>query len=124
MNTNQIGLISESKILTRFLEKGEIVLKPVGDQRYDLVLDRGGDFMRVQCKTGRIKDNGAIEFGTSSLDKSYIGEIDYFAVYVPEINTVFLVPVNDVGEKKGYLRLLLPANKQKKHINYAYKYVY
>jgi len=125
LDTNRKGKLAETKSIARFLEKGEIVLTPVTDERYDLVLDRGEHFIRVQCKMGHIKDGGVIEFNSSSVDrKSYRGDADYFSVYVPKINTLFMVPVGDVSESKGYLRLVPPANNQKKDIRYMYKYIY
>ena len=42
-DTNRIGAISESAIITRFLQLGYVVLTPYGgNQRYDLVIDDAG----------------------------------------------------------------------------------
>jgi hypothetical protein len=45
--------------------------------------------------------------------------IDYFAVYCPETDSVYLVPA--AGIARGYcaLRVDPPANRQSKHINRA-----
>jgi hypothetical protein len=55
-STNHIGNISESAIITRFLQLGYSILIPYGrKQRCDLLVeDDEGQFWRVQCKTGRI----------------------------------------------------------------------
>ena len=43
------------------------MLIPFGDnQRYDLVVEREGNFVRVQCKTGRVRKEGQILFNTCS----------------------------------------------------------
>lgn len=99
------GDIAESQVLAALIRAGEKVLLPFGDNhRYDLVLDRDGVFHRVQTKTGRLK-NGSIRFATTTVIRSkgnyqyrrgYLGEIEYFGVYCPENNHVYLVPVGDV----------------------------
>src|SRR5262249_30713483 len=51
-NTKSIGEVSEAIILAEFLKAGFPVLLPFGDnQRYDMVVEVGGRFLRVQCKT-------------------------------------------------------------------------
>ncbi|MDQ2906076.1 MAG: group I intron-associated PD-(D/E)XK endonuclease [Ktedonobacteraceae bacterium] len=68
-DTNSIGSISESAIVTRFLQLGYEVLTPYGrDQRYDLVVENADEqFSRIQCKTGKVEDNGTVMvFNTAS----------------------------------------------------------
>jgi len=94
-------------------------LTPFGDnQRYDLVVDLRTKFLKIQCKTGRIKA-GAIIFPTSSSQahrgkgrQSYRGQIDLFAVYCPENRRVYVVPVDDVGTCEGSLRIEATKNNQ------------
>ena len=55
-NTKAIGEISEAMILAEFLKAGIPVLMPFGDnQRYDMVVEAGGQFLNVQCKTARYR---------------------------------------------------------------------
>lgn len=92
------------------------------------MLDRGGIFIRVQCKTGRIR-NGSIAFATCSTNwnqgtrRTYHGEADVFAVYEPTTDTVYLVPVQDVGNKEAKLRLD-PVTSVQRHIRWAHPYKY
>lgn len=124
-----VGERSEGIIIAAFLRAGKTVLMPFGDnQRYDLVLDEDGSFVRIQCKTGRIID-GAVEFATSSTyahrggqRRDYIGQADRFAVYSPELDKVYIVPVVDVGRSAARLRLELPKNGQSKNIRLASDY--
>ena len=52
VNTKAIGEVSEAAILAEFLKAGFPVLLPFGDnQRYDMVIEVSGRFLRVQCKT-------------------------------------------------------------------------
>ena len=55
-NTKAIGTISESVVLSEFLKAGFPVLLPFGDNlRYDMVIEAGGRFLSVQCKTARYR---------------------------------------------------------------------
>lgn len=113
MNSKRIGNISEAKILAKCVEKQWVVLLPFGDnERYDLVIDRGGGFERVQVKTGRLR-NGVIIFNAHSTvgrartnsHKGYLGEADLFGVYSSELDKVYLVSVNNVGSTVVSLRV-------------------
>lgn len=131
LTTNQIGNITEAMIISKLLKNGKQVLLPFGEgYRYDLVIEDDDEkFKKVQCKTGRIR-NGVIIFNTCSLffntkeryKKSYINEIDLFAVYCPDNETVYLVPVKEVGKTKAALRIEPTKNNQKKFIRYAKDY--
>jgi hypothetical protein len=109
-NPKTIGERSEAVIIAKLLLRGEVVLQPFGDnQRYDLVIDRNGTFVRVQCKTGRLVD-GIIKFYSSSnaggySKRSYYGEVEMFAVYCPENDRVYLVPIEDAASVVTTLRV-------------------
>src|SRR5262249_59625863 len=86
-----------------------------------------------ECKTGRIV-RGAIGFPTSSMHapsrtglekttrRSYRGQVDLFGVYCPENGKVYLVPVGEVPENWGWLRLVPPRNNQRKLVRWACDY--
>ena len=62
-----VGTRSEAAILLRFIELGYDVLVPHGvNHRYDFVIDQGDRFLRIQCKTGRLR-NGAIDVQPASV---------------------------------------------------------
>lgn len=132
-DTNRIGEISESAIITRLLQLGYVVLIPYGgNQRYDLVIeDADGHFWRIQCKTGRIDEGSAvIRFNTAIRNvtgknrqsRNYRGQCDYFAIYNEELNKVYLVPVDQVGTTSAALRLTTAKNKQEKNTLWAKDY--
>ncbi len=111
-----IGERSEAMILAALLRHGRTVLKPWGDnQRYDLVIDEGGGkFSRVQCKTARFSaDRRYLVFSACSnaggyKKKHYREQIEVFAVYSPDLDKVFMVPVNDANTSETYLWLEKP----------------
>lgn len=96
-HTKTKGDISEAMIAARLLQSGKAVSKPMGDnQRYDLIVDDGIKLLKVQCKTGRLKA-GAVLFATcSSTNKDmYVGQVDLFGVYCPELDSVYIIPMAD-----------------------------
>jgi len=129
VNSKDIGERTEAQVLAAFLRRGDIVLLPFGDnQRYDLALDDNGKLIRVQCKTGRLRD-GAVRFKACSTyahrgrkSKSYKGQIELFGVYCMEIDKIYLVPVDDVGIREGILRIVPPRNNQGSKIRWAKDY--
>ncbi len=132
-NTSQTGEISRTQIIAALTLQGKRVLLPLGDfQRYDLVLDDGGRFLRVQCKTGRLS-HGAILFNPCSIDsrskqggcvrKGYSEEeIDLFGVYCPDNHTCYLVPVTETARTACFLRVEAPRNGQATRIRWAADY--
>jgi hypothetical protein len=125
-----VGHRSETAILAAFVERGFEVLLPWGiNRRYDMVLDLGDRFARVQCKTGRLK-NGAVEFSARSirsntittLARNYVGEVDFFAVYCPANRAVYVVPCDDTTLNNVYLRVEPTTNNQSKRIRWAASY--
>jgi len=113
MDTKRIGDISEAEIIVALLKLGKTVLKPIGDNnRYDLVIEEDGNFFRVQCKTGKMV-NGSIRVAVKSIYlsskgpviKNYKGQVEFFAVYCPQIDKVYLVPEEEVGVNQISLRV-------------------
>lgn len=133
MHTIQKGDISVAMLTAKFLQLGFVVMKPMSElQRYDLVIDRSlsGEFERIQCKTGRLRD-GAVRFNSSSSlahhkngggRKSYVGEIELFGVYCPDNGECYLVPVEDVGLVQGSIRTSPAKNGQQKNVRLAEDY--
>jgi hypothetical protein len=109
------------------------IFVPFGENtRYDLVIDNGSCLRRVQCKTGRLKDGG-IHFPTCSTyahhpnprvrRRDYAGEIDDFAVYCPDLGSVYLIPIEDVPTRAlGVLRVTPARNGQRKGVRLAAAY--
>jgi hypothetical protein len=65
-----VGQRTEAAILSELVRRGYSVLLPFGvNQRYDLVLDLDGKFVRAQCKTGRLR-NGVVFFSTKSVQSN------------------------------------------------------
>src|SRR5262245_64116192 len=103
-DTSSIGNKSEAIVLAALVHAGYSPLLPFGGGGpYDLVVDDGSRFLRVQCKTGRLI-RGAVVFPTSTWvrankSRSYHGYADYFGVFCPDNGEVDFVPVDDVPDR-------------------------
>jgi PD-(D/E)XK endonuclease len=127
-NTKLIGEISEAIVLVEFLKAGFPVALPFGDnQRYDIVVEVGGSFLRVQCKTARVIKGGAVVcFNARSTNpperstlSSYRNQADLFAAYSPHTKQVYVLPVDEVPETDVWMRLLPVRNNQRLRIRWA-----
>jgi hypothetical protein len=128
-----IGDRTTLAVMLALVEAEIPVSVPFGENcRYDLVIDRGGRLLRVQCKTGRLR-SGAVQFATASTyghlpspretRRDYVGQIDAFAVHCPETRTVYLVPIDDVSSRSSaHLRVSPPRNSQRRRIRSAADY--
>jgi hypothetical protein len=128
-----IGDRSTLAIMLALHEAGYELLIPFGENtRYDLVIDDGVRLARVQCKTGRLRRGGVIFSACSSyahhpnpsmVTRSYLGQIDYFAVFCRETGCSYLIPIEDVQLKsRGKLRVGPPRNNQRIGIRFAADY--
>src|SRR5579871_3449001 len=132
-----VGTESEMVIATALTLAGYTVLTPNGYMhRYDLVIeDAEGKFWKIQCKTAWLsKDRATLKFnGYSLLMKgqkgrsvskrmTYENDVDYFAVYSPDTQKVYLLPIADVNNTENNLRLIPMGNNQEKRVRYAAEY--
>jgi hypothetical protein len=128
-----VGDRSTLAIMLALRLQGNAILVPFGENtRYDIVTDNGSRLSRIQCKTGRFR-NGAVIFPTCStyahhpnpkvMQRDYQGQIDEFAVYCPDLGTVYLIPIEDVATtREGRLRVTPTLNSQRKRIRLAAAY--
>jgi hypothetical protein len=128
MTPSEIGARAEAAVATALITAGKEVYVPLfaAHSRVDLVFVDGNGFHRVQCKSSRIV-NMVLMFRTCSntnrTHKDYRGQIDFFGVYSPQLDRVFLVPVDDVPIRDGFLRLEPARNGQQKGVRWARDYI-
>jgi PD-(D/E)XK endonuclease len=132
LNTSQKGAVAEMAIAAEAVKAGVVVLRPLAEGgRYDLVFEIAGHFVRVQCKSARrAGDVIGAYVGTCRLTpRGYVRttygahEVDAVAVYCPELDSCYLVPVEDLrGRAKIHLRLAPARNNQEVAISYAADY--
>ena len=108
------GNISESILLQAYLKAGLIVSIPFGSGApYDLIVDTGKRAYKIQVKTGwyrkgcvifrgnrRVRESAPYKARTYTED-----EVDFFAVYYPPSESVYVVPHSFFCRGFGCLRL-------------------
>ena len=128
INTNTIGMISETKILLWCVEHNITISIPYGEKaRYDQIWEANGQLFRVQIKTAHLDPTGeSIEFNCYSVSngkKHFYSktDIDYFAVWFEDI--VYLVPIEECSStKKLRLTDIYDRAKYANHTNWAKDY--
>ena len=129
---NRIGDLSHVKIVAALIAAGKFLWSPMRQAgRTDLLMEEEGSYSRIQCKTGHIF-RGAVAFPVYSLRAArretgwrriaadYEGQVDFFGVYCPENDKVYLVPIGSISSKRMcHLRLDPARNNQQKLIRRA-----
>jgi hypothetical protein len=128
LTTNQKGAIAETAIAYAAVKAGISVLRPVADERYDLVFDLGSRFVRVQCKSA-ILQQAVVVVRCRSCRRSADGfirrtysstEIDAFAAYCAEVERCFFLPIELFDRRTTIQLRLAPArNNQRRGVNWA-----
>jgi hypothetical protein len=132
LTPTQKGSIAEAVIAAEAVKAGVRVLRPlVEGGRYDLAFDVGGRFFRVQCKSA-VRRGDVIVVGTRTCRHTPTGyvrtvytaaEVDAVAIYCPDNDSCYFVPISDVrGRSIIHLRLAPARNNQKFAITYAADY--
>jgi hypothetical protein len=131
--TKVAGDITEAVVLSEFIKQGFPVLLPFGeDHRYDMVIEAGGRFLRVQCKTaspcGANGDRSCLRFhayshrfdsGKFRGREDYRRVADLFAAYAPSTGQVYVLAVDEVPKSDVWLRLTPARNGQQIGIRLA-----
>lgn len=126
--TSARGNVSELRVATAYVEAVFAVSMPIGGgAHYDLIVDTGERLLKVQVKTGRLR-NGCVIFpmqrfsGHSGRPQSYArGEIDLFAVYCPSNANIYVWQFGD-NPTQGYLKYSETRNNQQQKIRWAKDY--
>lgn len=127
------GNISEAVLLQEYLKAGLIVSVPFGSGApYDLVVDAGSRPYKIQVKTGWYR-KGCIIFrghrrvreATPYKARAYTeNEVDFFAVYYPPNDSIYVVPRSVCSGGFGCLRLEPVLKGQRKLIRWALDYTW
>lgn len=129
-DTKSVGDRSEAEVIPALIRNGFSVSIPFGENHpYDLLADDGSKIHRIQVKTGRLLASGSIVFNCYSSHlhrggpcRSYLGEVEYIAVYCPQLHKVYLIPESDITRTQAYLRVLPARNCQNRKLRWAVDY--
>lgn len=111
MNLRDRGTHSEFIVSSRLMELGYAVSIPTTEERYDLVVDVGNEFVSVQVKRMRRDERNAIIFDCKSSYNGITGgetytsdEIDGFVAHNPENDNLYWVDVDEAPNTAMSLR--------------------
>ena len=127
LSPSRAGARTEAAVASALARRGFDVYLPAFsvNGRVDLVYDRGGHLVRVQCKTAR-SHGATLAFHTTSLTnnmaRAYDGEIDEFGVYAPATGLVYLVPIGAAPKHTCFLRTEPAGNGQTAGVRWAADY--
>jgi hypothetical protein len=132
LTPSQKGAAAEAEITAALIRLDLVVLRPMCEGgRYDLAIDAGAKILRVQCKWASRRGNVLTARCITSrhtprgyLRSTYSAEeIDAIAVYAPDTDRCYLIPV---GETEGHvtlsLRLTPTRNNQAQRVRWAHDY--
>jgi len=103
MDTKLTADIAESAVTTELLRRGFRVLKPVGDRLpYDLVLDCGQRFLRIQVKSAwyeESKDMYTVDSRRTKTNRRFMkraryeeGAFDFAILYIADKQVFYVMP--------------------------------
>ena len=123
MNTNEIGNMTESVILSEFQKNGIAVSIPFGrNEVYDFVIKTKNGFKSVQVKHGTYKNGCVVADIThkrtykKTTKDSYKGLVDYIAIWCSYNNSSYLIDLNAFeANQNAILRIESP--KRNNHIS-------
>ncbi|MDP9245675.1 MAG: group I intron-associated PD-(D/E)XK endonuclease [Chloroflexota bacterium] len=130
-DTTAAGDLVELEVTLALMRNGRRILKPLSaGSRYDLLIDDGDRFIRVQCKSGVMRA-GRILFRVYSVNASrraprtYQGEVDAFGVHCRDTGQCYLVPMEAVAAHRAMvaLRVSPTLNRQARGVRHAQDFV-
>lgn len=126
------GNSSEAIVLAAYIQAGFLVSLPFGGgAAYDLVVDTGIRFIKVQVKTGKL-GAGCILYNArrhrgskyNTFSRYRENEIDVFAVWCPSNQQLYVVPAEHLLSVEGRLRIVETQNFQHKKVKWAQDYTW
>lgn len=126
VDTIHRGNAAEAAVLHHLVLADIHVLVPFGGGLpFDLgaVAPPDGRILRIQVKSGRVRGD-CVAFNSCSTDhglgrQNYRGRADLIAVYVRELDRVFMLPADECPNFVGLLRLRPARNNQRRGIRFA-----
>ena len=132
ISSSQKGAAAEAEIAAALIRLDVVVLRPLCEgRRYDMVIDTGATLLRVQCKWAS-RRAGVLTARCNTCRRTQSGyqrtlysaeEIDAIAVYAPDTDRCYLLPIEEIeGHPAITLRLEPTRNNQAKHVRWARDY--
>jgi antitoxin (DNA-binding transcriptional repressor) of toxin-antitoxin stability system len=132
LDTNRKGAIAEAEIAAAAIRLGIPVLRPLAEHgRYDLALELGDRFLRVQCKWARRRGSVILvpcrtnRRAAEGFRRTFYShdEIDALAAYCADVDRCYLLPGPMIwGKTMIQLRLEPARNHQRAGLHFSTHY--
>jgi hypothetical protein len=125
LSPSAAGALAEAAVASALVRAGHAVYAPIfsAHSRVDLVYEKDGRFVGVQCKTARSMRNNTLYFRTCSntgnSPRAYAGAVDEFGVYSLHTGLVYVLPASAMPSRGCSLRLLPTRNGQSAGVRWA-----
>ena len=112
MNTKNIGIVSELKIMSELVSKGIVVSQPYGDNApYDFIIDINGDLLKIQIKTAEKLKSDSMKIslckrvGAKRLGRELYSSlgIDAVIAYSREENEFYFINLHDYKDVQEFV---------------------
>lgn len=125
-DTKSKGDLGQAMVVADVLKRGYKVALPLGeDWRYDLIIQRDSELLKVQCKYVTAKNNVVKARCETHDGRNYYKytdrDLDYMAIYDSVSDRCYYIASSYINEGRSSISLRLdkPKNKQKKKILFA-----
>lgn len=121
MTTKELGILGETKVLSKLIEMGYIVSIPYGDNApYDFLIQKPNNpILKVQVKTSTQTTEGKTTFELSRRRRNAQGQqnltyeqedIDYFILYNVSQDKIYAIPKDKSASHSINIRFVKPKN--------------
>lgn len=115
MHAKGFGELCEMEFALQAMRRGLIVSRPYNETRYDLLVDNKKQVFKIQVKGTR--SNGVMVSYGSSKKKLYSQcQIDFFAIYLFNFSSWYLIPVKEITSVKISINPKAKRSKYKKYL--------
>ncbi len=132
MGTKRTGDVSEVTVILKVLKRGWNPLEPVGDRLpYDLVIEHGGKFVRIQVKTAWYKehvDNYVVDSRLTKTNRKVMkrskypkGAFDFVIAYIQEKDVCYVIPLKEFNTWAGEVHFVEAEKRQRKPRSAQYR---
>ena len=108
MDTQTKGDLAELRIASAIRRQGHTILVPFTEsEQYDLAVDTGDRFIRVQVKYAKLQDNGTVKVSCLGTNSTKTGnnttfytedQIDGIACFCGDLERSFWVPFDEMNK--------------------------
>lgn len=130
LHSKQLGSLGVLRVAAHLMSQGYSIFTELGDlSRVDLIALVDQEPVKIQVKTRNLKDGKIVvdsrKSGPGYLYRYQPGDVDVFAIYVPEVDLVLFLSIDFVLKAKGAtaIRIVQAKNNQRDGIHWFEDYL-